>query len=212
MNTNHATGYKPAQRRLECAAIALFAGLAAWSLWRLWHASGLHFFPITLLAVASAWLMVDLLSGLLHLALDSWGSVHTPIVGQAFIRPFREHHINPHEMTQHDFIELNGSSSFACLPLLCLGAGMPLTSLAWISLQALLLFIALGALITNECHKWAHADATNTPPLIRWAQHHRVVLSPEHHRLHHTAPFNSYFCMANGWLNVPLNACLRAWK
>jgi plasmanylethanolamine desaturase len=96
--------------------------------------------------------------------------------------------------------------------LLLLTASMPLTSHAWLCLQAVLLFTALAALITNECHKWAHAEAADTPPLIRWAQRYRLVLSPEHHRLHHTAPFNSHFCMANGWLNAPLNACLRAWR
>jgi plasmanylethanolamine desaturase len=209
---NTASNYKTSQRLLECASIALFAALAAFSLWRLSQASGPYFFPVILIAALIAWMAVDLLSGFLHMALDSWGNVRTPIIGHAFIRPFREHHVNPSEMTRHDFIELNGASSFACLPLLLLTASMPLTSHAWLCLQAVLLFTALAALITNECHKWAHAEAADTPPLIRWAQRYRLVLSPEHHRLHHTAPFNSHFCMANGWLNAPLNACLRAWR
>jgi plasmanylethanolamine desaturase len=31
-----------------------------------------------------------------------------------------------------------------------------------------------------------------------------LILPPEHHRIHHTAPFNKYYCITVGWLNKPL--------
>jgi Lipid desaturase domain len=204
--------YKRSQRLLEYASVATFVLLAVWSFGRLIHASNHYFGLIVLPAAFSAWLIVDILSGLLHFALDTFGSVHTPIIGNAFIRPFREHHVNPEEMTQHDFFELNGSSCFACLPILGFSVTIDLSSFTTIYFQALLLFIALGAFVTNECHKWAHTEASLTPHYIRWAQSRRLVLPPEHHALHHAKPFNSHFCMTNGWLNKPLNACLRLWK
>lgn len=212
MNTRPAPSYSLSQRLLEYAAIGLFVFLTGWSVWRLFQASSLYFLPVALSTAVCAWLAVDLLSGLLHFAFDSWGSVHTPLIGNAFIRPFREHHVHPQEMTRHDFVELNGASGLACLPILGVAAVLPLTSMAWMAVQAALLFVALGAFVTNLCHKWAHTEATLTPRLIRWAQRHRLVLSPEHHRLHHTTPFNSHFCMTNGWLNKPLNAWLRLWQ
>ncbi len=195
--------YARSQRWLEYGAIALFALLAAWSLAVLTGATGW----LALIAAPIGWLAADLLSGLLHWALDSFGSVRTPLIGQAFIRPFREHHVDPEEMTRHDFVETHGASCFAALPLLAAACFVP-----WMFVQALLTFIALGALATNQCHKWAHMEEAATPKLVLWAQRRRLVLPREHHRLHHTAPFDSHFCMSSGWLNAPLNALLRAWR
>jgi hypothetical protein len=28
-----------------------------------------------------------------------------------------------------------------------------------------------------------------------------LILGPEHHQRHHTAPFNTYYCITSGWLN-----------
>jgi plasmanylethanolamine desaturase len=205
-------GYCRSQRVLESCAIGVFAALAGWSLWRLALAVGWYLPGVMLVATVCGWLAVDLMSGLLHWAFDCWGSVRTPVLGSAFIRPFREHHVDPQLMTTHDFVELNGASCIVCVPILITTCVVPLAARPWIALQALMLFTALGALITNQCHQWAHAEPASTPQIVRWAQRHRLILQPAHHRLHHTAPFDSHFCMASGWLNAPLNAVLRAWR
>ena len=205
-------GYRRSQRVLEACAIGVFAALAGWSLWRLALAVGGYFPGVMLVAAVCGWLVVDLMSGLLHWAFDCWGSVRTPVLGSAFIRPFREHHVDPQLMTTHDFVELNGASCIVCVPILITTCVVPLASGPWIALQAVMLFTALGALITNQCHQWAHADPSTTSQIVRWAQRHRLILQPAQHRLHHTAPFDSHFCMASGWLNAPLNAVLRAWR
>jgi ubiquitin-conjugating enzyme E2 variant len=31
-----------------------------------------------------------------------------------------------------------------------------------------------------------------------------LILPPKHHDIHHTAPFDTYFCITTGWLNWPL--------
>jgi ubiquitin-conjugating enzyme E2 variant len=194
--------YGRGQRALEYASIACFALLAALSLAQLAAA------PLTvLLAVPVAWLAADLLSGLLHWACDSFGSATTPVVGRAFIRPFRAHHADPEEMTRHDFVETHGASCFAALPLAAAACFVPSPYV-----QALLVCTALGALATNQCHKWAHMDEAATPKLVRWLQRRGLVLAREHHLLHHTSPFDTHFCMSCGWLNAPFNALLRAWR
>jgi Lipid desaturase domain len=191
------------QRLLEYASIGAFALLAAWSAWRLADAAAW----VVLLAVPAGWLASDLLSGLLHWACDSFGSARTPLVGEAFIRPFREHHADPEEMTRHDFVETHGASCFAALPLLAAACWVP-----WPGAQALLLCTALGALATNQCHKWAHMEEGATPRLALWAQRRGLVLPREHHRRHHTPPFDTHFCMSSGWLNPAFDALRRAWR
>jgi len=207
-----AVRYGRGQRLLECASIALFALLAAWGLWRLALASGTWLPLVVLVAAPCGWAASDLLSGLLHYSLDTWGSVKTPVIGSAFIRPFREHHVEPGAMACHDFVETNGSSCFAALPLLAAAGSIPLDSMLPVLLQSVLLFIALGALATNQCHKWAHMDEAATPRLVRLAQRWRLVLPREQHRLHHTPPFDTHFCISCGLLNPVLDFFVKAFK
>lgn len=153
------------------------------------------------IAALCGWLLADLFSGLVHWALDTFGSVRTPVVGPAFIRPFREHHAEPETMTRHDFIEVNGASCLGCLPLLLLAL------LLDGFLQALVVFTCIGVLLTNQCHKWAHMDSP--PPFVKVLQRLGLILRADEHRLHHTPPYNSHFCTASGWLNRPLNSLLK---
>jgi ubiquitin-conjugating enzyme E2 variant len=182
-------------RAVEAGSVAAFFVLFFISI------AKLEFVWWILPALFAGWLLADLFSGVVHWALDTHGSVRTPLIGPAIIRPFREHHADPEGMTRHDFIEVNGASCLGCLPLL--GASLLLEGFA----HAVALFTCLGVLLTNQCHKWAHMEAP--PRLVARLQRLGLVLRAEEHRLHHTPPYNSHFCTANGWLNGPLNSLLR---
>lgn len=184
--------YPPAQRALELLGIALFPVLVVFNALSLTGD-----FPGLLLAALCGWLIADLLSGLVHWALDRFGSERTPFLGPVLIRPFREHHADALAMTRHDFVETNGTAALG---------GCVLLSFGIIFSSALLFFTALGALAANQCHKWAHARSA--PALVRLAQRLRLILPPEAHRRHHAAPHDRHFCTASGWLNRPLDRIL----
>lgn len=204
--------YGRGQRVLELGSIAAFAVLAGFSGFRLLAAAELQALGVVVVAAPLGWLAADLSSGLVHWGCDSFGSAHTPLIGSGFIRPFREHHDDPSAMTRHDFVETHGASCLAALPALVLTSVLSLDGWLRQLAQAVLLFTALGALLSNQCHKWAHMDEAETPALVRWAQRCRLVLPREQHRRHHTPPFDSHFCMASGWLNRAFDCVLRAWR
>jgi hypothetical protein len=50
-------------------------------------------------------------------------------------------------------------------------------------------FGILAAFLTNQFHKWAHMD---TPPtFVGWLQAWGVILSREHHDIHHESPYDT---------------------
>lgn len=155
---------------------------------------------IALVALA-AWGAADFVSGLVHFLADTYGSVNTPLLGKTFIFPFREHHVDPLAITRHGFLETNGANSIISLPVLCIV--LLATEAESNPLLRLWIFFFLGAIfLTNQIHKWAHMPMP--PKLPRVLQKLHLILTPEGHAIHHTPPHSGYFCITNGWLNLPL--------
>lgn len=65
--------------------------------------------------------------------------------------------------------------------------------------------IALGLLVsfTNQFHKWSHTHS-GLPRVVTWLQKCHIILPRNHHRIHHVAPHETYFCITTGWCNYPL--------
>lgn len=142
----------------------------------------------------------DIGSGLVHWGADTWGTRKWPIVGPAVIAPFREHHVDEKAITRHGFLETNGASCMLSVPSLTLAWWLatldtPLAALA----SAFFASLAAMGLLTNQIHSWAHAD--RVPKFVRVLQRWRVILSPEAHAIHHSAPYMSSYCITCGWFN-----------
>jgi len=156
-------------------------------------------------------ILADILSGLLHWSADTWGSFDTPLVGHTFIRSFREHHVDPYQITIHDVVETNGDNFMLTFPALALisfanvRAGNSSDLFAVVFILSLALWVAL----TNQIHKWAHMR--KPPKIIAFFQDWKIILSRKEHQIHHHNPFDRYYCITNGWLN-PLLASFAFWK
>ena len=65
----------------------------------------LHQGPLpTVIGFITSQYLVDFISGLVHWGCDTWGKFTTPIVGPTLIRTFRMHHVDPQDITIHNFI------------------------------------------------------------------------------------------------------------
>jgi hypothetical protein len=159
---------------------------------------------LPVLAVA-AYLAADFLSGFVHFLADNFGSSETPLVGAGFIDAFREHHVDPEGITTHDFVDTNGNNSLVSLPFmfaawLFLPVGATLSGYLF---GAFFLLVCLGVFLTNQFHKWAHMEEPPRP--VAGLQRAGLILSREHHDVHHASPYDTYYCITVGFWNPLLD-------
>jgi plasmanylethanolamine desaturase len=193
----------PVTRALEAGSLLLAGALVAWNAARFAAEPRVFawWLPLALLAGALA---ADLVSGLVHWAADTWGHESLVFFGPRFLRPFRVHHVNPDDILERDFVDLNGDVALLACPVLL---GAALTSLSDELSSAASVFLAAFAtfsLPTNLVHRWAHQ--AQPPRLAAWLQRHGLILSRAVHLGHHTAPHTSHYCIATGWCNAALES------
>lgn len=197
----------PLHRILEYSAVILFPlvftpALLA-SCYRLSQTG-----PIWLAALGTLLGLIfgDFITGLVHWAADTYCGENTPVIGRSLVKPFRVHHARPLEICEHGIIETIGNTCILAVPLLSVFLALAVSG-GLSSLSAFTVFtgvVTVGVTVaTNQFHKWAHQDAP--PPPVRVLQGVGIILGPEHHQLHHTAPFKSNYSITNGWLNPLLN-------
>uniref|UniRef100_A0A1B6JK45 Lipid desaturase domain-containing protein n=1 Tax=Homalodisca liturata TaxID=320908 RepID=A0A1B6JK45_9HEMI len=206
--------YSRGKRIQECISVSICVTLIAVNTCLIFYHIHLKNIPTILLAALCGIVSADFASGMVHWLADTWGSIDLPIIGKNFLRPFREHHTDPTSITRHDFIETNGDNFMVTIPFL----GFLLWRLITDSEQqlqrhfAVLCFIFLFAIfvaMTNQIHKWSHTYF-GLPWWVVWLQEHHVILPRRHHRYHHVAPHETYYCITTGWLNWPLEV-VRFW-
>lgn len=169
------------------------------------HRDGYSILGIFLFQILLGYLGADFFSGLVHFLGDTFGTETTPILGASFIKPFRDHHVDPKGMTKHDFVETSGNNCIVSLPpLLFVYHFVSINgSLFRYGFYVFFLSLMLFVFITNQIHKWAHLEKPGK--LLSFLQNYHLILSPSHHSIHHTAPFNTYYCITVGWLNPILH-------
>jgi plasmanylethanolamine desaturase len=205
-----AKGYPGWFRYVEVGSITAFWSLMALMVYRVWPHAGARPW-VVFSALLVGFILADFTSGFVHWLADTWGRTDMPVIGKALLRPFREHHVDQKAMTHHDYVETNGANCMISVPWAIGAAAMPYdSSSAWyawslffsVSIASMIFFV----MMTNQIHKWAHMvgpDDDRCPRLVQWLQKAHLILPPEHHQIHHTAPFNNYYSITTGWLNWP---------
>lgn len=195
-------------RLLEIASVAGFAAVAGALALRLWFVPWDTPNLLTMCAAALlGYLAADVVSGIVHWFCDTFFEDDTPLIGRAFIHPFREHHTDPLAITRHGFFEVNGNNCLVLIPVvgavLILGNPGRGEAVPALFVQSLVLGFALATFGTNQFHKWAHQERPAPP--VRWLQTVGLILSPAHHKLHHSEPYRQAFCITVGWLDPLLD-------
>jgi len=209
-----ASGYTTTEYVLD--RISFTVGVSLMSLWGLSLArrfDNADFIGI-LSAVAVGGLVSDFISGMAHWMADTWGTIDTPILGKAFIRPFREHHVDPTAITRHDVFETNGNNCLVVIPttiyyLYCFMTYDAEQLSGNFRFEFGMFVFAIFICLTNQIHKWSHTYF-GLHPVVSWFQDMHIILPRKHHRIHHVAPHETYFCITTGWLNWPLEK-IRYW-
>ena len=200
------SAYSRFHRTLEISAISLFGAFAGGLAWKLATTlDGSAAWIVLGASIVTGYVVADLVSGIGHWLADRYGSETMPLLGTHFIRPFREHHLDPKAIAQHYFIETNGSNCIASAPLMALVFfSLPMMdSLVTIFVLGATLAFSLAIFATNQFHKWAHMAAP--PRAAQLLRKCSLILTPEHHDLHHEAPFDRNYCITVGWWNPLLD-------
>lgn len=192
---------------MDAAAIVIFAIYLVVLTIDLYTISAHLSLQAIVLSAITGYIFADFLSGFVHFLGDTFGSETTPIIGAAFVQPFRKHHTDPEDITKHGFVETNGHNCLVSIPVMMIMAHVlfkyVVVSAAAGFAFATSYFLILGVFLTNQFHKWAHLKRAPAP--IRFLQRTRLILSPAHHKIHHTSPYTRYFCITTGWLNFTLD-------
>lgn len=197
--------YSPWHRLLEITAILSALGLMGWTGWLAvsglvalgWHLA-IWAVPTGLLV---GYIGSDFSSGFVHWLGDTYGSEETPVLGENFVKPFRDHHVTPKGILDHDFVTVNGNNSVVLtlwlVPMLLIFNDP--TSLLHLFALAAICSMSLGVFMTNQFHKWSHME--QPPGYATKLQDWGLILGRRHHDVHHTAPYDTYYCITCGWLN-----------
>ena len=198
--------YPRSHRLFEIFSITVFGAFASVLAWRTLDGIATRTtwssYPLHIMALLAGYAAADLASGIVHYLLDNFGSPNTPIIGQKFVKPFRDHHVDPMEMTRGDLIAVNADNVFICLPVI-IPVYFLLDAKRHPVIGVFLLGLTAAVVMTNQLHKWAHMPTV--PRWVAWAQRMGIVLSSEHHAVHHSGAYDRNYCITWGLLDAVLN-------
>jgi ubiquitin-conjugating enzyme E2 variant len=178
--------------------------LVVMQLGRLWGAAhDVAFVVAGVVAVVVGYLFADFTSGFVHFFFDRFLATDTPLIGPAFVAPFRIHHEDPLDITRHGFLPTNGTNSLVTVvPLVGLFV-VDVDHVAGFFFVAMVVVAAVATFGTNQFHKWSHEPEPHR--VVAWLQRRHWILPRDHHAIHHAWPHDTHYCITTGWMNAFLS-------
>jgi len=151
--------------------------------------------------------VVDLLSGILHIFLDTYTGNNIYIIPHAI--GFQKHHEDPHEFCTraiHRVFVEPALPTMVCGLLFLIDGSIFIYSANYLLCQLLFMVCMLSVQLTHfQAHCINHSTLNPLATrVLLFFQNIRVILNTKDHRKHHTT-FDTNFCIFNGWANPLVN-------
>ena len=160
----------------------------------------------TVVKIVATWLIVDLISGVVHWFEDSYGAAPSiPFIGRRVTTPNLAASLRPRA-----FVSNSWYASSRVAPCSVCAAALVV---AWL-LGRLSPMVVLGAVLganANQVHKWSHRTPAENGPAVGVAQRLLLIQSPGHHHQHHSGRKISHYCVLTNLLNPVLDG-FRVWR
>lgn len=193
--------------RFESLLAMLVILLQALSLVSLIHTYSFQGVSVFVLSIAMAYLATDFFNGLVHMMVDN-NTHYTSIVGP-FIAAFHLHHLKLRYTEKNPFkiyFTESGHKFWLVMYLIVL-TGLQKSSFLEPNLNLMLVVFGILSSVAELSHFWCHNPPKNNA-IITFLQKNHLLLSLEHHRLHHIHD-NRNYAFLSGISNPLLNVIAR---
>lgn len=148
--------------------------------------------------IAAGVLFADLMSGVFHWYIDTYGDPRTPVLGRWIFTPNIDHHAEPLKCARSPLLKRNG-------PVWALTAlfGLGFWTVGWLNAFGVSALVA-GAL-ANEIHILSHQPRRRRPAWVQALQKSGLFLSPKQHWRHHSGAYDKRYCTITDLLNPVLD-------
>lgn len=152
---------------------------------------------ITLLQVVFAILLVDLVSGFVHWAEDTFCTETTPLIGKWIVTPNVLHHRDGNAFVSKGWFASNWDLTLVGALVIVAAA------VAGHCGAAVVVFSVLGA-HANQIHKWNH-QPRSAPWFVRALWTLQLLQGPVQHHRHHRGAKNTAYCVVTPFVNPVLD-------
>lgn len=156
-------------------------------------------------AMAGAFLVADISTGLVHHFLDNVNPDKMPKVIGRIALDFQNHHHHQRDLVTREFADHTWDTQVVTTPVL---AGLAVAAFTLPHFSALTAGAAVFtncALLAQEFHKRAHMTARENGPIIEAAQKVGLMVPKALHGKHHNSGHKSHYALLNGATNKVLD-------